>query len=145
MADIKLFDTRRNDFPKDGSPFRTLQLFRCPVCRYETNLASYSKMAQPGIGGRLLVPCRYGKECWHHELQDEIRKLEKRHYASKLLREKTDKESVLRLSQLSYSIEVDIQGDVDESQIIEIWQNRAPASVRDPCAHCDIIGLFKIK
>lgn len=143
-GEIKLYDTRKNDFPKNGSPFRTLQVFRCDICLYKTNLASYSAMAQPGIGGRILVPCKYSKECWHHELQDAITKVSKLYagQSKKMLSYKIEEQQISHLACLSYEIESDVLGDVDNKQIIEIWQNRVPANTLKPCIHCDPAGFF---
>jgi hypothetical protein len=66
MAQTRLFDIRKHDYPpKEGSVFRSLQVFRCFVCGARTNRAVVSCWPDHGVR----AVCAYAGEEWHDGLR----------------------------------------------------------------------------
>lgn len=75
MNKIKLYDLRKKDYPQKTRPFRTLQVFQCPICGWCTNRVWYIYIPEIDYPkGRRL----YSKGCsnkdknWHSELSGMI-------------------------------------------------------------------------
>ncbi|HCC23834.1 TPA: hypothetical protein DF272_06700 [Candidatus Falkowbacteria bacterium] len=69
---IVLYDLRKWDYPRRrGDVFRSLQVFKCPVCGALSNLVIMG--GHPGYGVRVICPS--SSACWHHELEFNIKKL----------------------------------------------------------------------
>jgi len=73
---IKLYDMRLRNYPCErGDTFRSLQVFKCPICGSISNKVIMG--GSPGYGIRTCCP--NGAECWHHVLEYKLRWNEKSH------------------------------------------------------------------
>lgn len=86
---IKLFDLEKFEQPEHRCSFRTVQVFKCPVCEALTNKAEIEGVFPPGARGRV-VYCPHASECWHHEIEEKIRKYKN----ARSLRKKKLKEEI---------------------------------------------------
>lgn len=120
MAEEKTFDIRKNDYPKDMSIFRTLQIFECPICGALTNRVYYS---QYRIYDGIVTICPQADECWHHEI--EAKKLLNKYPHPKSYKEELKKEIEGMKQSHKNQIKNDLTGNPDFSlkQCVRYTQN----------------------
>jgi hypothetical protein len=106
--EAKLFDIRKKNYPnKRGDVFRSLQIFECWVCKATTNKVVMG--GSPGYGIRAVCP--NSSECWHHEIEEKIKLLDKPH--PKSYAEELKKEVKEALEKHKEDIKNDIEGNPD--------------------------------
>ena len=73
---VRLFDLDKRDYPSErGDTFRSLQVSECWVCGALSNRVVMG--GYPGYGVRVVCPNSF--ECWHHELENKLKWLDKPH------------------------------------------------------------------
>lgn len=83
---VRLYDMEDPDFPTDTiGDLRTMQIFKCPVCRALTNKRT---LGCNRVYGRTYCP--HSSECWHHVLENMIdvaNKPQPKSYKQEMLRD----------------------------------------------------------
>ena len=100
----RLYDIPLRNYPSQrGDTFRSLQVFKCWVCNALTNKVVMG--GYPGYGVRAICP--NSSECWHHELEDKLMRLNKSHPQS------YEKELQKEIGDIKRLHEKDVKNDLE--------------------------------
>ncbi len=82
MVIARLYDLDKDDHPKyDGNEFGTIQVFQCEACGALTNRV---KIQKSRLTTYRVTICPNGHHCWHHEIENFLKRLKETHPKSYL-------------------------------------------------------------
>ncbi|OGN41450.1 MAG: hypothetical protein A2606_01605 [Candidatus Yanofskybacteria bacterium RIFOXYD1_FULL_42_10] len=127
---VKLYDLRERNYPHNrGDKFRSLQIFECWVCGALSNQVIMGGY----LGYGVRVVCPNSSECWHHELEEKLKWLEKLY--PKSYKQKFQKEITVMKRQHKAKIKNDIEGKPNMSLKRPMTNTFSWNTRNKPCSH----------